>query len=483
MAIFILLIQPVHVNAQTTDNDLYNLMYLQSIIDLIRDQYSGSFTDEGLLEGATKGMLNTLDAYTTYYTPEEADDFWENLSGIFGGIGIVMETHEQGVSVIEVLSPSPAEDAGIMQGDLILEADGHSLINVTSDEAASIIRGKIGSTVRLKVLPWGSKEAKYVDVVRDTVQVNPVKYEIRDGVGYIKLEKFSENADKFLTEALNELDKKGVAKIILDLRDNPGGEVDQAVAIARKFVPEGVITTLDYKSDKYSDRVYRSQLKSTKYKLAVLVNHDSASASELLSGAIQDTGVGKLVGTRTFGKAKFQSLFPILTPDAFIKYSNMLGERVVNASDLYDYSISPYDDEIMGYVKMTLGFYYTPKGRLIDGIGLKPDIIVLDPKPVSGVYIPDIGMLTSTSELGLNSRGADVFNAELILKALGYQTGTVDNILDITTQSAIKAYQKDKGLAVTGILDAKTKKALNSSRMELIEKYDRQYIAAYKYLN
>ena len=93
-----------------------------------------------------------------------------------------------------------------------MEADGHSLINVTSDEAASIIRGKIGSTVRLKVLPWGSKEAKYVDVVRDTVQVNPVKYEIRDGVGYIKLEKFSENADKFLTEALNELDKKGVQK-------------------------------------------------------------------------------------------------------------------------------------------------------------------------------------------------------------------------------------------------------------------------------
>ncbi len=483
LAIFIFLCQPVHVNAQTTDTDIYNLMYLQGIMEFIYDQYSGSYTDDELLKGATAGMLNSLDDYTTFYTPQEAELFWEDMSGEFGGIGIVMEVHREGITVVEVFSPSPAEDAGIMQGDMILEADGHSLLNATADEAASIIRGELGTKVRLKVLPCGGKETKYIDVVRDTVKINPVKYEIRGGIGYIKLERFNENADEFMTEALNEIEKKGITKIILDLRDNPGGDVDQAVAVARKFVPEGVITTLDYKSEKYSDRVYRSELKSPKFELAVLVNGMSASASELLSAAVQDTGVGKLVGTKTFGKAKFQGILPILTPDAFIKYTNFLGKRVVNAFELYDYRISPNDDEILGYTKMTLGLYYTPKGRLIDGVGLTADIKVPDPKPVSGIYIPYVGMLTSTAEPGLNGRGVDIFNAEMILKALGYKIGLLDNILDTSTQRAIKAYQKDKGLNITGILDFETKKALNSSRLALIEEYDKQYSAAYKYLN
>jgi len=458
-------------------------MYLQSIMEFIREQYNGDFSESDLLKGAARGMLDTLDDYTYFMTPEEAKTFMEDISGEFYGIGIVMESHKEGIRVIEVYSPSPAESAGIKQGDLLLEADGHNLSGKTTDEAAGIIRGKKGTSVKLKVLPYGEKEARYVDVVRDTVIINPVRYEVRGGVGYIKLEKFNEYANEFVTKALDEFDKKGIEKIILDLRGNPGGDVDQAVAIARRFVPEGVITTLDYKSDLYQDVTYVSNLKNPKYKLAVLVNDQSASASELLSAAIQDTGAGKLVGTRTFGKAKVQMLFPLLTPEAFTRYYKVLGERVLIASDLYYYNIMVSASDIIGYAKMTVGLYYSPKGRLIDGVGLRADIIVLNPKPVQGVDITDIGMLTGTSELGLNGWGADVLNAKKILKALGYETGPLDNVLDAATQNGIKAYQKDKGLKVTGILDGNTRKALNSSRLELIEKYDRQYIAAYKYLN
>jgi len=160
---------------------------------------------------------------------------------------------------------------------------------------------------------------------------------------------------------LKQMDKNNIKKIILDLRDNPGGDVGQAVSIARKFVKKGLITKLDFKSESQKDEEYYSYLEELKYKLVVLVNENSASASEILAGAIQDTGSGILVGTTTFGKGKVQNLYPILTPEAVEKYR----KTFVNGYDLLEkHGIYPSDEEIIGWVKITTGEYYTPGGKI-----------------------------------------------------------------------------------------------------------------------
>lgn len=481
LIVFLLIGQTVY--ASTAAEDEKNLQYLQGIIDMIREQYKGSLTDSQLIEGAVGGMLDSLDDYTTYYTPKEADSFMGSVTGVFGGVGISMEISGDYILVSKVFSASPAEKSGIIQGDKIVEADGKSLIKATADEAASIIRGVEGTKVKLGILRNGTSSVKYIDITREVIKINPVSYEIRNGIGYIKLDMFNENTNEFITKALAEMDKNKITKLILDLRDNPGGEVSQAVAVAQKFVTKGLITKLDYKSDKYADIEYNSYLEKPKYKLAVLVNGMSASASEIVSGAIQDTGVGKLVGTKTFGKAKFQGLLPILTPEAFSKYEQQLGIKLVNGFDLQYYGINPSIDEIAGYTKMTLGFYYTPKGRMIDNTGLMPDIKAEDTKPVSEIYISGIQKLTKTTKPSLNAQGIDVYNAEKLLKVMGYKIETLDTTLDAKTVKEIKVYQKASGLSISGVLDYKTQDALNVSLLKLIVKYDLQYNAAVKSLN
>lgn len=457
--------------------------YLEGIMNFIRDEYYGEeITEADLTDSAIRGMFNSLDTYTTYYNNEEKDVFMDSITGTFGGIGVAMMISGDYIAVTEVYSPSPAEKAGITQGDRIVEANGTSLVKATLEQAASIIKGEPGTTVRLGIIKRGSSDLTYVDVTREIIRINPVTYEIRNSIGYIKLDTFNENTDEQITNALKYFDSKGIGRIILDLRGNPGGEVSQAVAVAQKFVPEGLITKLDYKSPKYEDLEYYSSLKQPKYKLAVLVNGSSASATEIVSGAIQDTGAGKLIGTKTFGKAKFQAVLPLLSEEAYVKYRDLYGLYTVNAMDLYYFGIYPDQDEIGGYAKMTLGVYYTPKGRMIDGTGLMPDIEVSDPEPVEELYITDIKKLTKRAEFKLNSLGSDVFNAKKILKIMGYDINTLDTSFDNEFEAALKEYQTRNKIKASGILDIKTQIFLNADLLRLITKYDGQYAAAVQYL-
>lgn len=456
--------------------------YLDSIMELIKDEYYDDVKDQELTESAVRGMFNSLDDYTTYYNKEEKDRFMDSVTGVFGGIGVTMTLSGDYIVVTDISSPSPAEKAGILQGDRIVEADGTDLVKATLDEASAVIRGEPGTTVRLGILRDGSNEKIYVDVTREIIKVNPVQYENRNGIGYIKLSMFNDNADEYVSDALKYFDKYNISKIVLDLRDNPGGEVSQAVEIAKKFVPEGLITKLDYKSSKYEDVEYYSTLKKNKYKLAVLVNGMSASASEIVAGAIQDRDAGKLVGTKTFGKARFQAVLPLLSEEAYMKYNKMYQLGSANVMDFYYFGIYPDEDEIGGYVKMTLGVYYTPKGRMIDGTGLEPDIAVSDPDPVEGVYITDITRLSKTTEFKLNGQGSDVFNAKKILKLMGYNISTLDTSFDKEFESALKIYQTKHNLKSTGVLDIKTQVFLNADLLQLVLKYDGQYAAAVRYL-
>lgn len=465
-----------------TEQDETDAQYLRGILELIRDQYEGDISDDELVFGAVRGMLNSLDPYTVFYDNEETDDFVDTMNGAFGGIGVTMQISDDYIIIMEVFSGSPAERAGLLQGDKIVEADGVSLVKETTEKAASLIRGEVGTKVKLGILRDGRTVPRYFEVAREIININPITYEIRGDIGYIKLSMFTSNADEYMTEALDEMDKKSIKKIVFDLRDNPGGEVNQAVLVAQKFVPKGLIAKLDYHSSRYRDTSYYSYLVNPKYKLAVLVNGNSASASEIVSGAIQDTGAGKLVGTKTFGKAKFQSLIPLLTLDAFEKYKKQ-GIYAVNGYDLQNHGIYPTSDEIAGYTKMSLGVYYTPKGRMIDGSGLEPDVAIDDPQPVSGIYVNDIGKLTGEAKIRLNGQGVDVYNAEMLLKVMGYAVQTPDNALDKDTSAALRAYQKDAGLPVTAILDKQTRTALNTDLHKVLLQYDKQYSTAVDLLN
>jgi len=461
-----------------------DIEYLKSVMDMIKDKYKGEITDQQLIEGALKGMFNTMDPYTTYFTPEQADSFLNSVGGTYEGIGISMEKKGDYITVVKIFPSSPAEKAGLLPGDKITAVGEKSLIGASTEEAASLIKGPAGTKVTLGIVREGKSDILKIEVSRAKIKLNPVSYEIKGDIGYIKLETFNSNASEYINQALNEMDSKKITKIILDLRNNPGGEVTQAVLIARKFVPEGLITKLDFKSESVDDQVYYSYLQKPKYKLAVLVNGMTASASEILAGAIKDTDAGTLIGTKTFGKAKVQNLVPLLTAEAYKKYEEQLGVKVVDAYELMGvYGITPTDDEIIGWSKITTGTYTTPKGRMIDGRGLSPNIAVPDPELVDGIDIYSIQKLTKTSKPGLNDEGADVYNAEKMLKVLGYDVDAPDTVLDKKTFNAIWKFRADSKLYPGGTLDFSTQGMLNDKLDEAVMKLDKQYAKAVEVLN
>jgi len=467
-----------------SDKANVNSEYLEKIFEMVKEKYNGQITDEELLQGALKGIFNTMDPYTTYFTNDEADSFLSGIEGVFEGIGVAMEKDGDYVVVIKVYKSSPAESSGVLPGDIIMFVDGKSVARMSVEEVQSLILGKGGTKVVLGIKRAGEKNILNIEMKRAQIKVSPVVYDIRGDIGYIKIESFNSNTDQFLTEALNVMDERKIVKILLDLRDNPGGEVSQAVAVARKFVPQGLITKLDFKSEKIEDEEYYSNLKKPKYKLAVLVNGGTASASEILAGAIQDSGAGKLIGTNTFGKAKVQNFAPILTPEAYKKYQQMLGVNTVDVYEMIsDYGIVPEDEEILGWYKMTIGMYLTPNGRMIDGKGLKPDIIAEDPKIIDNIDINSIQKLSMTVKPTLNSAGYDVYNAERILKLLGYEIDEPDTKLDEKTYKAISEFQRENGLYSYGVLDFSTQKAINEKYEQLVLMYDKQYAKAVEILN
>jgi carboxyl-terminal processing protease len=472
------------VGVYASSDEYQDLGYLESIMDMIREKYKGEITGSQLIEGALKGMFDTMDPYTTYFTSEEADSFFDDMSGTYEGIGVSMEKQGDYITVIKVFPLSPAEKSGIMAGDKIAAVNGKNIVGASIDEAASLIRGPAGTKVTIGIIRQGRPGVLNIEVQRAKIKLNPVLHEIRDGIGYIRIEMFNANASEYISKALQEVDRNNIKKIILDLRNNPGGEVNQAVSIAGNFVPKGLITKLDFKSESDSGEEYYSRLEKVKYKLAVLVNGMTASASEILAGAVQDTGVGILIGTKTFGKAKVQTLIPLLTPESYKKYEEQLGERIVNAYDLIEkHNIIPSDDEIKGWTKITTAVYLTPKGRMIDGKGLIPDVQADDPKPVSGIDILSIQKLTKTSKPDLDSEGVDVYNAEKILKILGYDVDTPDMKLDKKTFDAIWKFRVDNKLYPGGVLDFTTQGKLNSKLDDMLFELDKQYAKAVECLS
>jgi carboxyl-terminal processing protease len=324
---------------QQSDEELYkNLSEIGEVMQYIKENYPGDITYGQMKDAALKGILSSIDKYSEYFSSSDLNAFQQSVSGVFSGVGMVIQQNPDGkFIVISTIEGSPAEKAGIKSGYIIKAVNGKDVKGMDINDVVDLIKGKTGTKVKI-VFEADGIDKEY-EFTREAIKINPVSYKIINGIGYIRINEFNKNTTENVKKALNYMASNNVKKIVLDLRDNPGGLLEEAVNVANFFVPEGVVVSVATKNGK--DEKYYSDLKKTKYKLAVLINGGTASAAEILAGAIQDTKTGILIGEKSYGKGTVQVIVPL--------------------SD-------------GGGLKLTVAKYKLPSGRYIDGVGLMPDI-------------------------------------------------------------------------------------------------------------
>ncbi|MEM1379581.1 MAG: S41 family peptidase [Pseudomonadota bacterium] len=315
--------------------------------------------DASLMEGAIEGMLSSLDPHSSYLPPDDLDTMQETTRGTFGGLGIQVTQEREGIGrgLVRVISPiddTPAARAGIEPGDLIFEIDGRSVFGMSLTEATDLMKGEKGTSVTLRVAREDVNEPLEFELERDIIVVNPVTARLeRDRFGYLRLAGFTQQTERKMLEAIEELEEEsgGLAGLVIDVRSNPGGLLDQAVAVSDAFLDGGEIVSTKGRRSKDSMRELgeRGDLLDGR-PIVVLVNGGSASASEIVAGAIQDRNRGLVLGTKTFGKGSVQTILPL-------------------------------DRGRSGALRLTTARYYTPSGRSIQAEGIVPDIVMPITRP------------------------------------------------------------------------------------------------------
>jgi len=318
------------------------------VLDLIERNYVDNVDTEKLAISAIEGMLKTLDPYSAYLTPERYKELEIGTSGEFGGVGIEISGENDLLTVITPIEGSPAAKAGIKPGDLIIAIDGKPTQGLSVDEAVKSLRGQKGSTVKITIQSQGDKNPREVVLVRDIIFVKSVDSKLIDGrIGYIKLSQFQEKTSEELVKAIVALESENKSQLnglILDLRNNPGGLLTQALEVADEFIDEGLIVSVKGRVEDQSTEYYATKEDNTPgYPIVILVNKGSASASEVVAEALQDKKRAIILGTKTFGKGSVQSIIKL--------------------------------DDGSG-LKLTTAKFYAPSGRSINQVGVIPDVIV-----------------------------------------------------------------------------------------------------------
>lgn len=337
-------------SAATTNLTYFkSLDLIRKVLELVKSDYVDENIDEQkLIYGAIEGMLKKLDdPYTRFMEPKNFADMQTETQGEFGGIGIVISVKDRMLTVISPIDDTPAARAGMMAGDYIIKIDGKDVIDIALHDAVNLLRGPVGTKVKVTVRREGSRETKEFELERQIIKVPSIKYwTINHDIGYIRLTQFIQTSSEDLEKALINLEKNGVKSIILDLRNNPGGLLTAAVEVGRKFIAKGDIVSI--KGRDGEQNTYSSFYKYHPYlPLIVLINEGSASASEIVAGAIKDNKRGLLLGKKSFGKGSVQTV------------------------------ISLNDGSAMA---LTTALYYTPSGVNIHKTGIMPDIEVDLPK-------------------------------------------------------------------------------------------------------
>lgn len=347
------LVAPLLAQEQSDQESVYEQLNLfGDVFERVRAEYVEDVDDKDLIEAAINGMLSSLDPHSSYLPPQDADDMRMQTRGEFGGLGMEVTQEDGFVKVVAPMDDTPAAEAGIEAGDFITHVDGENLMGLTLTEAVDLLRGPVGSEIVITIVREGENEPFDVTIVRDTIKLTAARARIEGDAIVLRVTTFNDqtyaNLEAGIEKQIQEAGGiENVGGFVLDLRNNPGGLLDQAIMVTDAFLDRGeIVSTRD--RDGRGDRFNAEMGDLAQGKpIVVLINDGSASASEIVAGALQDHRRGIVVGTRSFGKGSVQSLMPV---------SNS------------------------GAMRLTTARYYTPSGRSIQGLGVSPDIVVEQPR-------------------------------------------------------------------------------------------------------
>jgi len=320
------------------------LKTFSEVLTQVQKNYVDETKVKDLVQGAIRGMLSTLDPHSAYMTPEMYKEMQVETKGEFGGVGIQIGVKENRLAVIAPIEGTPAYRAGIKAGDFIIKVNDETTKDLTLMDAVQKMRGPKGTKVNLTIQRDGTPDPLQFSLVRDTIKIESVKSKVMDNIGYIRLTQFQEATGRDLSRALKQFKEQKLQSTILDLRNNPGGLLTAAVEVSEQFLPSGkLIVYTKGREGKKDEWIAKGRDQMDDAPMIVLVNEGSASASEIVAGALQDYGRAVIVGTTSFGKGSVQTILP-------------LGDG--------------------SGLRLTTAKYYTPKGRSIQSTGITPDIVV-----------------------------------------------------------------------------------------------------------
>ena len=348
--------KPSNANEASENKSTYEQLSLfGDIFERIREKYVEEVNDEDLIRAAINGMLTSLDPHSSYLPPSDFDQMKVQTRGEFGGLGIEVTQEEGYVKVVSPIDDTPAFRAGIEAGDLITAVDGQSLLGLSLDEAVKLMRGPVGSEIVLTIFRETIEEPYDVTIIRDTIKPLVVRHRLEGDTAYVRLTTFNDQTYRGLEKAIKEMTKeaggiKNINGFVLDLRNNPGGLLSQAIKVSDAFLDKGEIVSTRSKHKGEGDRFNAMRGDLAKGKpIVVIINGGSASASEIVAGALQDHRRAIILGTKSFGKGSVQTIMPL---------------------------------QGNGAIRLTTSRYYTPSGRSIQAVGVVPDILV-EPRKAS----------------------------------------------------------------------------------------------------
>ena len=351
-SIFLIIILSLNISKHVSaanDDDIYKKIDLFSeVLDKINKEYVEDINQSDVMDAAINGVLQSLDPYSAYMSPESFQNMQTETSGEFGGLGIEVSMEAGVVKVISPIDGSPADEVGVKAGDYIVKINEHQVQGKTLTEAVDLMRGPVGSDIEITVRRKGVKKAIVFKITREIIKIQSVKSKkINDNIGYIRLTAFNENSSTQIKKKVNEFTKdKKIKGYILDLRNNPGGLLSQAIKISDFFLTNGEIVSTKSRKESENRRWFANKGDIINGKvLIVLINYGSASASEIVAGALKDNKRAILLGENTYGKGSVQSIIHLKNN---------------------------------GAIRLTISKYYLPSGKSISEVGITPDIEVAE---------------------------------------------------------------------------------------------------------
>ena len=414
--------------------------------DLMREATEAVLKDNPeLMYKMIKAAFRSLDDYSEFYTAEEYKEYYQRLNKIFYGMGVVVQRRDNEVVIMRLFDGGGAKAAGIQEGDILLEVDSKLVQEMSLEEITATASGEEGTFVNVKirrgesVLDFNVERRK----VEDTTVSGAV---LPADIGYIEILSFAEGTPAEFGMVLESFAEKNVTNIILDLRNNPGGMLSSVIEVAQQIVPAGIITQTIYRNELENETFY-SELADAKYNFAVLVNEETASAAEVLTGALQDSGVGYVIGETTYGKGVIQNVFNLKTGDAF---------------------------------KITTGHYLTRNGNDINGEGIEPNETVTNSR--RPIDLSKYETFDYATKWHVGESGKGVLAAKQRLTVMGYYHGEINEYFDAALEKAVYSFQEEVGLYPYGVLDLSTQATMENKFYIIEVTVDDQFYAAYEYL-